>query len=140
MLSPQAEDGLDLVGTEHVEQVRGVARVGSVVEGKGHRATASAGGVDTNGNDRWPDRLVARVQGHPATSDLAVLNQAAGGNRVLHDGLGSNALARLDRAVFAQSGCRGSSCSKASTTSAPPKPPRWRRSRGPKTSSSPTNR
>ncbi len=61
-------------------------------------------GSTTNGNDRWPDRLAARLRGRPATSDVAVLNQAAGGNRVLHDGLGPNALARLDRDVFAQSG------------------------------------
>ena len=39
-----------------------------------------------------------------STADVAVLNQAAGGNRVLNDGLGPNALARLDRDVLAQSG------------------------------------
>jgi lysophospholipase L1-like esterase len=37
---------------------------------------------------------------------VAVLNQAAGGNRVLNDGLGPNALARLDRDVLAVSGVR----------------------------------
>ncbi|MEC3982218.1 SGNH/GDSL hydrolase family protein, partial [Amycolatopsis sp. H20-H5] len=56
-------------------------------------------GSTTNGNDRWPDRLAARLR--PGT---AVLNQAAGGNRVLQDGLGPSALARLDRDVLAQSG------------------------------------
>ena len=35
-----------------------------------------------------------------------MLNQAAGGNRVLNDGLGPNALARLDRDILAQSGVR----------------------------------
>jgi lysophospholipase L1-like esterase len=35
---------------------------------------------------------------------VAVLNQAAGGNRVLNDGLGPNVLARLDRDVLARSG------------------------------------
>jgi lysophospholipase L1-like esterase len=54
-------------------------------------------GSTTNGNDRWPDVLAARV---PA----AVVNQAAGGNRVLQDGLGPNVLARLDRDLLAQSG------------------------------------
>jgi lysophospholipase L1-like esterase len=34
------------------------------------------------------------------------LNQGIGGNRILHDGLGPNALARLDRDVIAQSGVR----------------------------------
>ncbi|XVV17107.1 SGNH/GDSL hydrolase family protein [Actinoplanes sp. CA-131856] len=52
-------------------------------------------GSTTNGNDRWPDQLFARG------SKVAVLNQAAGGNRVLNDGLGPNVLARLDRDVLA---------------------------------------
>jgi lysophospholipase L1-like esterase len=63
-------------------------------------------GSITNQNDRWPDRLLARLLARPATAGVAVLNQAAGGNRVLHDGLGPNALARLDRDVLAQSGVR----------------------------------
>jgi lysophospholipase L1-like esterase len=41
---------------------------------------------------------------HPGTTGVAVLNQAAGGNRVLNDGLGPNVLARLDRDVLAQTG------------------------------------
>ncbi|HEV2778428.1 MAG TPA: SGNH/GDSL hydrolase family protein [Actinophytocola sp.] len=61
-------------------------------------------GSTTNGNNRWPDQLLDRLQAHPATADIAILNQAAGGNRVLNDGLGPNALARLDRDVLAQSG------------------------------------
>jgi lysophospholipase L1-like esterase len=61
-------------------------------------------GSTTNGNDRWPDQLLARLQDRRATDDVAVLNQAAGGNRVLNDGLGPNALGRLDRDVLAQTG------------------------------------
>ncbi|WP_394814747.1 SGNH/GDSL hydrolase family protein [Streptomyces millisiae] len=56
-------------------------------------------GSTTNGNDRWPDQLFDRLRG-----STAVLNQAAGGNRVLNDGLGPNLLARLDRDVLATSG------------------------------------
>jgi lysophospholipase L1-like esterase len=63
-------------------------------------------GSTTNQNNRWPDRLLARLQAHPGTARVAVVNQAAGGNRVLNDGLGPNALARLDRDVLAQSGAR----------------------------------
>ena len=63
-------------------------------------------GSTTNGNDRWPDRLLERLRSERATRDVAVLNQAAGGNRVLADGLGPSALARLDRDVLAQSGVR----------------------------------
>ncbi|MEU6414395.1 SGNH/GDSL hydrolase family protein [Microbispora sp. NPDC046933] len=61
-------------------------------------------GSTTNGNDRWPDRLLDRLQSQRATSDVAVVNQAAGGNRVLNDGLGPSVLARLDRDVLAHSG------------------------------------
>ena len=56
-------------------------------------------GSTTNGNDRWPDQLSARLHGR-----YALLNQAAGGNRVLQDGLGPSALARLDRDVLALGG------------------------------------
>ncbi|NKE62053.1 SGNH/GDSL hydrolase family protein [Lentzea sp. PSKA42] len=58
-------------------------------------------GSTTNGNDRWPDRFADRLRG-----GVAVLNQAAGGNRVLADGLGPSVLARLDRDLLAQSGVR----------------------------------
>ncbi|WP_197093890.1 SGNH/GDSL hydrolase family protein [Nonomuraea sp. SBT364] len=58
-------------------------------------------GSTTNGNDRWPDQLFDRL---PPGAGVAIANQAAGGNRVLDDGLGPSALARLDRDVLAQSG------------------------------------
>ncbi|MEV5956103.1 SGNH/GDSL hydrolase family protein [Streptomyces sp. NPDC051987] len=61
-------------------------------------------GSTTNGNDRWPDQFFDRLRSGSGTPDLAVLNQAAGGNRVLNDGLGPNVLARLDRDVLARSG------------------------------------
>nr|WP_234375459.1 SGNH/GDSL hydrolase family protein [Streptomyces sp. CB01373] len=61
-------------------------------------------GSTTNANDRWPDQLYDRLRSRPATADLAVLNQAAGGNRVLNDGLGPNVLARLDRDILSTSG------------------------------------
>jgi lysophospholipase L1-like esterase len=63
-------------------------------------------GSTTNGNDRWPNQLAARLLASPWTSDVAVLNQAAGGNRVLNDGLGPNVLARLDRDLLSHSGVR----------------------------------
>ncbi len=61
----------------------------------GHAAT-------TNGNDRWPDDLAARLQANPATRSLAVVNVGIGGNHLLTDGLGPNALARFDRDVLAR--------------------------------------
>ncbi|WNZ14811.1 SGNH/GDSL hydrolase family protein [Streptomyces sp. 11x1] len=60
-------------------------------------------GSTTNGNNRWPDQLFDRLQRQPGTRHIAVVNQAAGGNRVLNDGLGPGALARLDRDVLAHS-------------------------------------
>lgn len=65
----------------------------------GHAAT-------TNGNDRWTDVLAQRLQADPSTHDVAVLNQGIGGNRLLNDGLGPNALARFDTDVIAQPGVR----------------------------------
>lgn len=61
-------------------------------------------GSTTNLNDRWPDQLFDRLEPGRHGGRVAVLNQAAGGNRVLNDGLGPSALARLDRDVLAQSG------------------------------------
>jgi lysophospholipase L1-like esterase len=66
-------------------------------------------GSTTNGNNRWPDQLLARMQGPDSTAAarrIAVINEAAGGNRVLYDGLGPNALGRIDRDVVAQAGVR----------------------------------
>jgi len=65
---------------------------------------ADGRGSTTNGNDRWSDALAARLAA--AKLPLAVLNEGIGGNRLLDDGLGPNALARLDRDVLAQSGAR----------------------------------
>lgn len=65
----------------------------------GHAAT-------TNGNDRWPDVLAERLQAAPGTRMLGVLNHGIGGNHLLTDGLGPNALARFDRDVLAQPGAK----------------------------------
>jgi lysophospholipase L1-like esterase len=63
-------------------------------------------GSTTNGNDRWPDVLAARLQASAAGREISVLNEGIGGNHLLTDGLGVNALARMDRDVLAQSGVR----------------------------------
>jgi len=59
-----------------------------------------------NGNDRWPDVLAARLQADHSLSDVGVLNEGIGGNRVLNDGTGPSAVARIDRDVLAQDGAR----------------------------------
>ncbi|WP_233581050.1 SGNH/GDSL hydrolase family protein [Acidipila sp. EB88] len=61
-------------------------------------------GATTNANDRWPDVLASRLQGAPETEHVGVVNVGIGGNRVLLDDLGPNALARFDRDVLARSG------------------------------------
>lgn len=63
-------------------------------------------GATTNGNDRWPDLLAVRVQHRDNKRVLGVLNEGIGGNRLLIDGTGPNALARLDRDVLSQTGVR----------------------------------
>jgi lysophospholipase L1-like esterase len=63
-------------------------------------------GATTNGNDRWTDVLAARLQASSATRDIGVSNQGIGGNHLLTDGLGPNALARFDRDVLAPAGVR----------------------------------
>jgi len=60
----------------------------------------------TDGNNRWPDLLLARLQTNSSLSNIAIANQAAGGNRVLADGNGPNALGRIDRDILAQSGIK----------------------------------
>jgi lysophospholipase L1-like esterase len=63
-------------------------------------------GATTNGNDRWPDVLAARMQADKSTRMMGVLNEGIGGNRLLLDGLGPNAVARFDRDVLAQTSVR----------------------------------
>jgi lysophospholipase L1-like esterase len=61
-------------------------------------------GSTTNGNDRWPDLLAARLNSRTATCAFGVVNAGIGGNHLLVDGLGPNAMARLDRDVLARAG------------------------------------
>lgn len=63
-------------------------------------------GTTTNGNDRWTDVLARRLQGSTKMRNIGVSNQGIGGNHLLTDGVGPNALARFDRDVLAQAGVR----------------------------------
>lgn len=63
-------------------------------------------GATTDANNRWPDVLAKRLQGSAATREVGVLNHGIGGNRILLDGLGPNALARFDHDVLAQPAAR----------------------------------
>ena len=55
----------------------------------------------------WPDLLAGRLAAEKSSRILAVLNEGIGGNRILHDGAGINALARFDRDVLSQPGVSG---------------------------------
>ena len=87
--------GVDVLAPEGAASI--VALGDSITDG--HAST-------TNGNDRWTDVLAERLQASAATRDIGVLNEGIGGNHLLTDGLGPNALARFDRDVLAQTGVR----------------------------------
>lgn len=81
-------------------ETRALAIIGdSITDGRGS---------DPNFNNRWPDNVLRRLQATNATAfertSVALVNEAAGGNRILADGLGPNAFGRVDRDVLAQSG------------------------------------
>jgi len=59
-----------------------------------------------NRNQAWPSLLHARLRGRRGDSRIGVVNLGISGNRVLHDGAGTNALARFDRDVLAHEGVR----------------------------------
>ncbi len=63
-------------------------------------------GSTTNGDDRWTDVLAQRLQASANSRNIGVSNQGIGGNHLLTDGLGPNALSRFDRDVLAPAGVR----------------------------------
>jgi lysophospholipase L1-like esterase len=56
----------------------------------------------TDANHRWPNLLAERLAARHLK--FTVVDQGIGGNRILHDVAGPNALARFDRDVLAQAG------------------------------------
>ncbi len=101
-----AADLPDAKTIDHWYQLSGVdvaVPTGSAVVTLGDSIT-DGHGATTNGNDRWPDVLAQRLQASPDMRSTGVLNQGIGGNHLLTDGLGPNALARFDRDVLAQPG------------------------------------
>lgn len=63
-------------------------------------------GIPPDTNRRWPDEFSRRLQQRGDVVPLGVLNLGIGGNRLLRDGLGPNALARFERDVLGQAGAR----------------------------------
>ncbi len=100
----------DLPGAEkivHWYQISGIdvpaARRSAAIVTFGDSITDGYG-VGPDRNERWPDALAERLQADPARRHLSVLNHGIGGNRLLNDGLGPNALARFERDVLSQPG------------------------------------
>jgi lysophospholipase L1-like esterase len=52
----------------------------------------------------WPDQLALRLSSENSGPAIAVVNEGIGGNRILHNTTGINALARFDRDVLGQPG------------------------------------
>ncbi len=55
-------------------------------------------------NNRWPNFLARRLIAQPGNHKMGVLDEGIAGNRILHDIIGANALARFDRDVLVQTG------------------------------------
>ncbi|HEX7652962.1 MAG TPA: GDSL-type esterase/lipase family protein, partial [Verrucomicrobiae bacterium] len=62
-------------------------------------------GSTTDGNNRWPDVLAARLQTNAATAGVGVVNLGIGGNG-FYGGLGPAALKRFEHDVLEQPGVR----------------------------------
>lgn len=86
------------------------------VEAPGDTAVVAIGDSITDGfrstenaNHRWPDDLAIRLASDPATKKagvLGVVNVGIGGNRVLLDGAGPNAVSRIDPDILARSNAK----------------------------------
>ena len=74
----------------------GVVAFGDSITG-GSQSTPDA-------DQRWPDQLAQRLMDHPNARKMGIMNRGIAGNRILHDSLGPNALARFDRDTLASTG------------------------------------
>jgi lysophospholipase L1-like esterase len=107
-----AVSAANLTDAKHVEHWYQISEI-DVQAGAGAGTVVALGdsitdghGTTTNGNDRWTDVLAQRLQGWRHTRNVGVSNQGIGGNHLLTDGLGPNALARFDRDVLGPTGVR----------------------------------
>jgi len=86
--------GVDVLGSSAGSVV---ALGDSITDGTGSAFSA---------NHRWPDRLADRIKTLPPSRRLGVLNAGIAGNRLLLEGRGPSALARLDADVLSRTGVR----------------------------------
>jgi lysophospholipase L1-like esterase len=78
-----------------------VSRKSKVVVALGDSLTGGFGST-ADANHRWTDYLADRLAAKKVAT--AVVNAGIGGNRLLHDFIGPNAVSRFDRDVLSQSG------------------------------------
>jgi len=103
---------LDLPHAEHIDHWYQLSGVDVRVPGNASAIAILGDSITdghcttTNGNDRWTDVLAQRLEASPSTRNISVLNQGIGGNHLLTDGLGQNALARFGRDVLVQTRVR----------------------------------
>jgi lysophospholipase L1-like esterase len=88
-------DGIDVPA---VDDARTIVALGDSITDGAHSTH--------NANHRWPDYLAERLQQDKSLQHVAVVDEGIGGNRVLNDGYGPSALARLDRDLLAQNGVK----------------------------------
>jgi lysophospholipase L1-like esterase len=67
-------------------------------------STTIAAQSTVDANHRWTDYLARRILAQNDDHGMGVLNEGLDGNRLLHDGLGANGLARFERDVLSQPG------------------------------------
>jgi lysophospholipase L1-like esterase len=94
----EAPQSVSQSASQSVSQPATVVAFGDSITDGWHSTNAS--------NNTWPDLLADRLQANPSTRNLAVINEGIGGNRILHDGWGPNALSRFDSEVLAPSGVK----------------------------------
>ena len=85
---------VDALVIDEPKKVDTVAMLGDSIT-DGFRSTPNA-------NHRWPDYLAERVNDLPQAQQFGVMNEGISGNKVISDGAGVSALARLDRDVLSQ--------------------------------------
>jgi lysophospholipase L1-like esterase len=84
----------DALVVDTPKQVDTVATLGDSIT-DGYHSTPNA-------NHRWPDDLATRILDRSTPNTYGVMNEGISGNKVLADGAGVSAQARLDRDVLSQ--------------------------------------
>jgi lysophospholipase L1-like esterase len=103
---PSIEDGITTQSWYWLSNIQVLAPVdASTVVAFGDSITDGA--RSTPDADRsWPSRLARRLAANRDTARIAIVNQGIGGNRILRDNTGPNALARFDEDVLSPAGVK----------------------------------